>query len=217
MDARPGDATMMLWTAPAPAPNPRRVHLFLAAKRLALPMTELSLQKREHKAEAVLAMNPRGQVPFLELDDGQVIAETISICRYLDELHPEPPLFGTSAFDRAETDMWIRRVETALGVPVGLFWQHGHPFTARLVEQIPAMADQARARALEAMAWFDGQLSDRTWLSGDRRSMADITLLTTLDFAGWIGLSIPDELAALRDWHSRATASFSEAPAIQPD
>ena len=199
---------MMLWTAPDPAPNPRRVRLFLAAKGLEIPATNLSLMKREHKAAETLARNPRGQVPFLELDDGRIIAETVSICRYLDELHPEPPLFGTTPFERAETDMWIRRVETALGTPVSLVWQHGHPMTAALVAQIPAMADQARVRAADAMAWFDGQLADRQWLAGERLTMADIVLLSIIDFCGFIGLGIPETLSALRDWHVRATAAL---------
>lgn len=199
----------MLWTAADPAPNPRRVRLFLTAKALVLPTTELSLIAREHKTPAVLALNPRGQVPFLELDDGRVIAETIAICRYLDELHPEPPLFGTTPFDRAETDMWIRRVESALGVPVGLFWQHGHAFTARLVAQLPEMAAQARTRADEAMAWFASELAGRDWLAGARATMADIVLLTTLDFAAWIGLAMPP---ALQPWQDRAALRFSNIP-----
>ncbi|MBB6226279.1 glutathione S-transferase [Polymorphobacter multimanifer] len=203
---------MMLYTAADPAPNPRRVHLFLAAKALELPRTELSLLKREHKLPETLARNPRGQVPFLELDDGRVLAETISICRYLDELHPEPPMFGTTPFERAETDMWIRRVESALGVPVGLVWQHGHPLTARLVTQIPEMAAQARLRVAEAMTWLDQQLGEGAWLAGARPTMADITLLTTLDFAGWIGLPLPETLPALQSWHGRATARFAAQP-----
>ena len=199
---------MMLWTSPDPAPNPRRVRLFLAAKGLEIPATNLSLMKREHKAAETLARNPRGQVPFLELSDGRVIAETVAICRYLDELHPEPPLFGTTPFERAETDMWIRRAETALGVPISLVWQHGHPMTAALVNQIPAMADQARLRAGETMAWFDGQIVDRQWLAGERLTMADIVLLSIIDFGGFIGLGIPETLPTLRDWHIRATAAL---------
>ena len=199
---------MMLWTAPDPAPNPRRVRLFLAAKGLEIPATHLSLMEREHKAAETLARNPRGQVPFLELDDGRVIAETVAICRYLDELHPDPPLFGTTPFERAETDMWIRRAETALGTPVSLVWQHGHPMTAALVSQIPAMADQARLRADEALAWFDGQLGDRHWLAGERLTMADIVLLSIIDFGGFIGIGIAETLPALRDWHIRATAAL---------
>ena len=199
---------MMLWTAPDPAPNPRRVRLFLTAKGLEIPATNLSRMKREHKAADTLARNPRGQVPFLELDDGRIIAETVAICRYLDELHPEPPLFGTTPFERAEADMWIRRVETALGTPVSLVWQHGHPMTAALVTQIPAMADQARLRANEAMTWFDGQLADREWLAGNRLTMADIVLLSIIDFGGFIGLGMPETLTNLLAWHARATAAL---------
>lgn len=197
---------MMLWTAADPAPNPRRVRLFLKAKGLELPATDLSLMKREHKSDAVLAQNPRGQVPFLELDDGTVLAETISICRYLDELHPEPPLLGTTPLERAETDMWIRRAENVLGTPVSLAWQHGHPFTAKLVQQIPAMGEKARGNAQTAFAWFDGQLQDRQWLAGTRFTLADIALLTIVDFAGWIDIKPPETLTALAAWHARATA-----------
>jgi glutathione S-transferase len=201
--------TMLLWSAPDPAPNPRRVRLFLKAKGLTIEERMVSLQAREHKGVDVVARNPRGQVPFLELDDGRVIAETISICRYLDDLHPEPPLIGTTPFERAETDMWIRRVETGLGTPVGLFWQHGHPFTAKLVQQIPAMGDAARAQALAMMGWFDGQLAGHDWLAGARFTLADIAMLSIVDFAGWIGVGMPEDAAALRGWHERVTARVS--------
>ncbi len=200
---------MLLWSAPDPAPNPRRVRLFLKAKGLTIEEKMVSLMAREHKSDEVVALNPRGQVPFLELDDGRVIAETISICRYLDDLHPEPPLIGRDPFERAETDMWIRRVETALGTPVGLFWQHGHPLTARLVQQIPAMGEAAKAQALAMIGWFDGQLSSRPYLAGERFTLADIALLSIVDFGGWIGLAMPDDAAALKGWHARVTALVS--------
>jgi glutathione S-transferase len=199
---------MMLWTAADPAPNPRRVRLFLAMKGLTIPETFLDMRQREHKAPAVLGKNPRGQLPFLELDDGRIIAETVAICRYLDELHPEPPLFGSTAFERAETDMWIRRAETALGTPLSLAWQHGHKLTASLVEQIPAMAEQARARYAEALAWFDTQLAGKQWLAGDRLTMADIVLLSLVDFGGFVGLGMAETLVGLAAWHARATAAL---------
>lgn len=206
---------MILFTADDPAPNPRRVHLFLKAKSLDIPRKTLSLFAREHKSAEMLARNPRGQVPFLELEDGTVIAETISICRYLDELHPSPPMFGRTALGRAQVDMWIRRTETALGQPIGLFWQHGHPMTAKLVAQIPQMAEQARARVLDAMMWFNDQLENRHWLT-DEPGMADITLLTSLEFAAWIGLPIPDSAPALRSYLDRATAQFVTAGQAPP-
>ena len=197
---------MLLWSAPDPAPNPRRVRMFLAAKGLTIEEKMVSLMAREHKSDAVMTRNVRGQVPFLELDDGRVIAESVSICRYLDELHPDPPLIGTTPFERAQTDMWIRRAETALGGPVALFWQHGHPLTARLVQQIPAMGEAARTQAQAMLEWFDTQLADRAWLVGDRFTLADISLLSIVDFAGWIGIAMPEAAKQLRDWHGRASA-----------
>lgn len=197
---------MLLWSAPDPAPNPRRVRLFLAAKGLVVPERMVSLVAREHKSDEVLARNVRGQVPFLELDDGRVIAETISICRYLDEIYPEPPLIGRDAFERAETDMWVRRVETGLGTPVSLFWQHGHKLTARLLAQVPGMGDAAAVQARAMLLWLDGQLAARPWLVGDRFTLADIALLSIVDFGVWIGLPLPEEAAALADWHRRITA-----------
>lgn len=197
---------MLLWSAPDPAPNPRRVRLFLKVKGISIEEKMVSLMAREHKSDDVVALNPRGQVPFLELDDGRVIAETVSICRYLDELHPEPPLIGTTAFERAETDMWIRRVETGIGTPVGLFWQHGHPLTAKIISQVPGMGDAAKAQAMMMMGWFDAQLAGHDWLAGDRFTLADISLLSIVDFAGWIGLKLPAEASNLQAWHDRATA-----------
>ena len=200
---------MMLYSAPDPAPNPRRVKLFLRDKGLELPITDLSLMQGEHRSPETLARNARGQVPFLELDDGRVIAETVAICRYLDELHPEPPMFGINAFERAETDMWIRRVETGLGAAVSGFWIHGHKYTSRLIKQIPEYAELSKTRVDETMHWIDTQLQGRTWLAGGRYSMADIVLLSMVDFGGWIGLPIPEDAKALRNWHERATARYA--------
>jgi glutathione S-transferase len=197
---------MLLWSAPDPAPNPRRVRLFLKVKGIRIDERMVSLMAREHKSDAVVALNPRGQVPFLELDDGRVIAETVSICRYLDELHPDPPLIGTTPFERAETDMWIRRVETGVGTPVGLFWQHGHPLTAKIVNQVPGMGEAAKAQAITMMGWLDAQLAGHDWLAGDRFTLADISLLSIIDFANWIGIALPADASHLTAWHQRATA-----------
>ena len=105
---------MILYNSPNPAPNPRRVRIFAAEKGIALPMRDLSIPAREHKADEYLALNPRGQTPALQLDDGTVIAESVAICRYLEGLHPEPPLFGTTLREQALIEMWTRRVEMIL-------------------------------------------------------------------------------------------------------
>ena len=111
---------MKLYGAPMPAPNPRRVRIFLAEKGVDLPETPIDLRKREHKSPEHRARNSLGQVPTLELDDGTTISETVAICRYFEEIHPEPPLFGGTALEKALVDMWVRRIEFVLMAPVGI-------------------------------------------------------------------------------------------------
>ncbi|QLC25788.1 glutathione S-transferase family protein [Parasphingopyxis algicola] len=200
---------MLLYNAPDPAPNPRRVRLFLAEKGLDIPMRDLAIVEREQKAPDFLAKNPAGQLPALELDDGTVIAESVSICRYLEALHPDPPLFGSSPEEMARIDMWLRRVENMLMVPVGMVWIHSHPFTAGLGRQFTDFGEASKERVAKAKAWFDGQLDGSDYLAGERYSMADIMLLTTVDFALWIGLDMPEDAGNLRDWHDRVSTRES--------
>src|SRR4051794_10644735 len=96
------------------APNPRRLRIFLAEKGLSVPRVQIDLNKGEHKTPAFTALNPLQRTPALELDDGTVIAESIAICRYFEELHPDPPLFGVGALERARVEMWQRRLEFGL-------------------------------------------------------------------------------------------------------
>ena len=109
---------MKLYGAPMPAPNPRRVRMFLAEKGIELAETPVNLMKREHKSPEYRAKNSLGQVPTLELDDGTAISETVAICRYFEELQPEPRLFGRTPLEKAQVDMWVRRVEFQLMQPV---------------------------------------------------------------------------------------------------
>jgi len=203
---------MLLYDSPNPALNPRRVRIFLAEKGVSLPMQSVSIVRGEHRAPDYLAINPLGQTPALALDDGTVLTESVAICRYLEALHPDPPLFGADARAAAEVDMWLRRTELRLMVPLGNVWVHTHPLTARVVRQrFPEFGESQKSRVHAAMREFDAALADREWLDGRGFSIADIVLLTTIDFAGFVGLAIPEELAALRDWHVRASARPSAA------
>ena len=202
---------MKLYGAPNPAPNPRRVRIFLAEKGIELPETPVDMRKREHKAPEFREKNPAGQIPVLELDDGRTLSETVSICRYFEALHPQPPLFGEDAFEQAQIDMWIRRVEFVLMTPVGMFWRHAHPYTANLLTQFKDFGESNRETVAGAMTWFDRQLQDRDYIAGERYSMADICALTTIDFADFIGLSMPQSAAHLRAWHGRVSARPSAA------
>jgi glutathione S-transferase len=191
---------MKLYGAPNPAPNPRRVRIYLAEKGINLAETPVDIRAREQKQAEHRARNPAGQVPTLVLDDGRSISESVSICRYLEALNPEPSLFGRDAFHSADVDQWIRRVEFIAMMPVGNFWRHAHPFTAGLLNQFKDFGESNRDAAAHAMRWFDEQLAGREYLAGDY-SMADICLLTTVDFATWIGLAMPPECADLARWH----------------
>ncbi|MES1972463.1 MAG: glutathione S-transferase family protein [Pseudomonadota bacterium] len=197
---------MLFYNAPMPAPNPRRVRIFLAEKGLSVPMTDISIPTGELRSEAFLKINPLGQVPALVLDDGEVLTETVSICRYFDVLHPEPPLFGVGAEEIARIDMWTRRVELRMGMPLSMIWQHTHPFTARLLRQFTEFGESNRPRFEEAMRFVDAALTGREFLASDRFSMADIVLLSTVDFAAFIGIPIPDEMPTLKAWHGRVSA-----------
>lgn len=197
---------MKLYGAPMPAPNPRRVRIFLAEKGLDLPETPVDLLKREHKSDEHRARNPLAQVPTLELDDGTCISETVAICRYFEEVHPEPPLFGHTPVEKALVDMWVRRMEFTVMAPVGNYWRHAHPYTAKLLTQFRDFGESNRETYGGAQRWLDRELSDRPFVAGQDYTIADICLLTTVDFAEWIGLPVLEEASNLRAWRDRVSA-----------
>lgn len=202
---------MLFFNSPNPAPNPRRVRIFAAEKGIALPTRDLSIPAGEHKAAEYTALNPRGQTPALQLDDGTVIAESVAICRYLEALHPENPMFGADAKEQALVEMWDRRVEMILMPPVSAVWVHTHPFTARLPGRNAEWGEANRTRVADALRFFDASLAGREFLATDAYSMADVLLLTTVDFAQFIGLEVPEDCHSLRAWHARVSARPSAA------
>jgi len=198
---------MILYGAPKPAPNPRRVRMFLAEKGIVLEETPVNLATREHKSEEYMAKNSLGQVPTLELDDGVTISETVAICRYFEEIYPDPPLFGTTPVQKALVDMWVRRIEFQLMQPVGNFWRHAHPRTAGLLHQYKDFGESNRAAYSNGQRWLDGELADdRPFIAGETLSMADICALSTVDFAHWIGLDLDPDRPHLAAWHERVKA-----------
>ena len=197
---------MKLYGAPNPAPNPRRVRIFLAEKGIDLPETAVNMMKREHKSPEFRAKNSLGQLPTLELDDGTTISETVAICRYLEETNPEPPMFGTTAVERALVDQWIRRVEFTVMTPVGMYWRHAHPRTAALLTQFKDFGESNAETYKGAQKYLDRELEGHQFVVGDTYTMADICLLSTVDFAEWIGLPMEPEFEHLKAWHDRVTA-----------
>lgn len=203
---------MKLYGEANPAPNPRRVRIFAAEKGLDLPEIRVALRKGEHRTPEHRARNSLGQVPVLELENGQTISESVAICRYLESLRPDPPMFGTTALEQAQVEMWTRRIELRLMVPVGMYWRHAHPLTAALLEQHRAFGESNRPIVASALMWLDGELADgRPHIAGEAFGMADIVALTTIDFAAFTGLDVPDEAAHVRAWRARVSARPSAA------
>ena len=194
------------------APNPRRVRVFLAEKGVSIPRVEVDLARLEHKTPEYSAVNPFQVIPALELDDGAVISESIAICRYIEELYPEPNLFGATPLERATVEMWQRRVEWHLLLPIAQVFRHSHPHMAEMEDpQVPDWAAANRPRALRNMMIFDDILSERPFLAGERLTVADITGLVALDFAKPARIPIPPDLTNLMRWHESLKARPSAA------
>jgi glutathione S-transferase len=202
---------MILYDYPS-GPNPRRVRIYLAEKGLHVPMETVDILARRNRQPDFLAKNPTGGIPVLELDDGTHISESVAICRYFEELHPTPPLFGTGAKGKAIVEMWLRRVELNLMVPIGMVWVHGHKLTAKLIQQIPEAATQNRIRTAMGYKLLDQQLAENAFIAGDTYTVVDAVALATFDFgAGLVGVPPDEGLVHLKRWHDAVSARPSAA------
>jgi glutathione S-transferase len=189
------------------APNPRRVRVFLAEKGISVPIEAVDLGALRHKSADYTAVNPLQRVPALVLDDGTVITESIAICRYFEEMQPQPPLFGRGALEKAQIEMWNRRLELNWLMPVSHVFRNTDPrMKAMEVPQVPEWAEANKPRIAEFIAWLDDELKDRPFVAGDSYSVADITGMIALDFMRPVKLPVPEELTHLRRWHTDVSA-----------
>lgn len=195
------------------APNPRRLHIFVAEKGLDIPLVEVGTDALT-LSDAYRAKYPHAMVPMLELDDGTCIGEAMAIARYLEELYPEPPLFGTTPIERATIDMWEKRAneEGMLAASelfrntAPTFADRGLPGSAQPIPQIPELTVRAKERMARFYKKFNGQLANNRFVAGDRYSVADITTLCAIDFGKWTDLDIPPECTNLRRWYDEVSA-----------
>jgi glutathione S-transferase len=193
------------------APNPRRVSIFLAEKGIEVPSEQVDIGKAENRKPDFMAKNPMGELPVLELDDGTHIAESVAICRYFEEIHPDPPLMGTGAKDKAVVEMWNRRMEIELfGATAGAF-RNTHEFFKGRIPQVPEYGRVCKENASKRYAWLDRELADREFIAGDRFTIADITALVAIDFGRVTDIRIQPEQKNLTRWHE----SVSGRPSAQ--
>ncbi len=194
------------------APNPRRVRIFLAEKGIDMVFEEIDIMQEDHKRESFADINPVQRVPVLALDDGSNISESVAICRYFEEVQPEPALFGSTALEKAIVEMWNRRMEFNLLFHIAQHFRHLNPRMAHLeVPQIAAWGEANRDKALAGMKLLDSQLASNPFVAGARYSIADITALVAIDFLKPAKIEQPSGLTNLKRWHeevsSRASAS----------
>jgi len=202
-----------------PAPSSRRVRIFMAEKNIQIPTEQLNVRADEQFREPFTSMNPFHCVPFLALDDGTVIAESVSICRYLEELNPEPSLFGQTPAQRGVIDMWNRRVELDGFMPglhatrnkVPMFAGKVLPGTRNDLAQSDAVVERGIAMQTEFLGKLEAQLSRNEFIAGDAVSIADITGWFTLNTAKALEIDVASQFPAVAKWHD----TFSARPSIQ--
>ncbi|WP_312797579.1 glutathione S-transferase [Tianweitania sp.] len=189
------------------APNPRRVRIFLTEKGVEVPLEAVDMSAMGHKSPEVTARNPLQRLPVLELDDGTVITESVAICRYFEELYPEPALFGTGAVGRAVVEMWQRRIELNLLSAVQAAFRHLHPAMKDWeVPQLSEWGEINKPKALDFCRFLDAELAQRDFIAGDSYSIADITALVAVDFMKPAKIAVPPDCANLLRWHQAVSA-----------
>ena len=195
------------------APSPRRVRIFAAEKDVDLELVAVDLANGEQFGAEFRKINPDCVVPVLELADGTYLTEVIAICHYLEEIKPEPALFGATTADRAVALMWNAKVELQGLWPMADAFRNaakglqGHALPGPdKYEQIPDLAERGRHRVVSFFAKLDQQLGNRDFIAGDHYTIADITAMVLADFAARLKIGIPDDAANMQRWYDHVSA-----------
>ena len=193
------------------APNPKKVRVYLAEKGITIPPQPVNIVTGENRAPEFLKRNPLGGLPVLELDDGSHLTESLAIIEYLEELHPSPPMIGTTPLERARVREIERICELGVLNAVATVFQNSHPFMAGRIKQSADAADMARTRLANTLRVLDTALAGRRFVAGDRPTIADCTLLAALEFAEFAGVPLDPAYANVARWYT----AFKERPSAQ--
>jgi glutathione S-transferase len=188
-------------------PNPRVVNMFAAEKGLDVERVTVDLMGAENRREPYLKVNPAGQTPALQLDDGSCLTEITAICEYLEERQPDPPLIGRTAEERAQTRMWTRRVDIKVCEPManGFRYSEGLRLFESRMRVLPEAAAGLKAVARDGLEWLEGHFQG-PWIAGARFTLADILLFAFLDFGATVGQPLDPANKKLADWFDRVKA-----------
>ena len=189
------------------APNPRRVRIFLAEKGIDVPLVPVDMGAMGHRSQEITERNPLQRLPVIELDDGTILTESVAICRFFEELHPEPALFGEGALGKARVEMWQRRMEMHFLLTVANAFRHTHPAMKEWeVPQIAEWGEANRPKAIEFLNLLDRDMADREFIAGDSYSIADITGMIGIDFMKPARIELPQELSNVRRWYEAVSS-----------
>ncbi len=188
------------------APNPRRVRIFLAEKGIKVPFEQVDIAAGKNRAPEFLKINPMGGLPVLELDDGTIIPESVAICRYFEEHHPEPRLMGTDARDKAWVEMWNRRMEFELLANGAAAFRNTSAFFKGRIPQVPEYGELCKQAAIKRLEWLDGELANRPYVAGERFTIADITAMVGIDFGRLCDIRILPNQKNLARWHESVSS-----------
>lgn len=183
--------------------NTKRVRMYLAEKGLEIPRVNVEFSKMEHRTSEFRKINPMAALPVLKLEDGTYLSESYAICRYLEELHPEPPLFGATPKERAIIEMWNRRIELDVASYVTSFVKHQQPFFAEVLTQVPEYVGACRKDALKKFDWLDADMAGRDYIAGNAFSVVDITAYARIGTGKHVGLFFTDDHPNLLRWWER--------------
>lgn len=192
------------------APNPRKLRTYLGEKGLEMSFEMVNLMQGEQKREAFLAVNPMGNVPVLELDDGTFLTESLAIIEYLEELHPEPPMIGTTPLERARTRRLERIAELGVLGRVGR-WVHASNSPLPGVEPDPAAAAKVLTELPGPLGVLEAEMGERPFVAGERPSIADCTLFAAFEFGRFRELDVGEGHPNLTRWY----AAFRERPSTK--
>ena len=187
-----------------PAPNPRRLALFMQYKGIEIETHQIDMMSQQQLTDEYRAINSACTVPALVLDDGTVLTEVVGMCAYLEALYPEKPLLGTTPLEKAQVTSWVHRLFNMVMMGVAEALRNGTPaFENRAlpgpldVPQIPELVERGKLRLNYAWPLLESELGDSKWLAGDTFSMADIDLLISAEFSAWVKTPPPESCTKL--------------------
>lgn len=199
-----------------PAPNPKRLALFMQYKGIEIDTQQIDMMTAEQLGDDYRKINPECTVPALVLDDGTVLTEVVGICAYLDETYADKPLMGSTALEKAQVISWVHRLLLTLMMPIaGMLRNRGDGFRDRAlpgalnIPQIPELIDRGILQLEYVLPKLDAHLAERKWITGDNFTFADIDLLVGIEFLGWVKQSVPDDCTHLKAWAERAAAELA--------